>query len=80
MEGTREVTRAVDFYNLDIIISMEYRVKSHVATRFRIWATKRLKNPDQPGDYDRVFRILEAVPETEGNKQALSAGKYDGDR
>ena len=54
------------FYNLDMIISVGYRIKSHVATRFRQWATQRLKeyiikgfvmdderlkNPDQPFDY-----------------------------
>ena len=65
-EGTRNVTRDIDFYSLDMIISVGYRVKSHVATRFRQWATQhireyivkgfvlddeRLKNPDQPFDY-----------------------------
>ncbi len=42
-EGNREVNRKQKFYNLDIIISVGYRIKSQVATQFRIWATKRLK-------------------------------------
>ena len=42
-EGDRDVRRELDFYNLDIIISVGYRVKSRVATRFRIWATQRLR-------------------------------------
>ncbi len=65
-EGSREVKRLLDYYNLDMIISVGYRIKSHVATRFRIWATQkltefirkgfvlddeRLKNPDLPFDY-----------------------------
>ncbi len=65
-EGNREVKRLLDYYNLDMIISVGYRIKSHVATRFRIWATQkltefikkgfvlddeRLKNPDLPFDY-----------------------------
>ncbi|HPB30653.1 MAG TPA: virulence RhuM family protein [Candidatus Sumerlaeota bacterium] len=65
-EGSRQVRRELEYYNLDMIISVGYRVKSHVATRFRIWATQRLteyvvkgftmdderlKNPDHPFDY-----------------------------
>jgi len=65
-EGGREVERDVDFYNLDLIISVGYRVKSSIATAFRQWATarireyivkgfvlddQRLKNPDLPFDY-----------------------------
>ena len=42
-EGKRKVSRSVDFYNLDIFISVGYRVKSHAATRFRQWATQRLR-------------------------------------
>ena len=41
LEGAREVNRNIDFYNLDAIISVGYRIKSHVATKFRIWATQR---------------------------------------
>ncbi len=65
-EGNRQVSRTVEYYNLDAIVSLGYRVKSAVATRFRIWATQklrefivkgfvlddeRLKNPNQPFDY-----------------------------
>jgi len=42
-EGGREVTREVEYYNLDVIISVGYRVKSHRGTQFRIWATQRLR-------------------------------------
>jgi hypothetical protein len=42
-EGAREVTREIDHYNLDVIISVGYRVNSHRGTQFRIWATTRLK-------------------------------------
>lgn len=42
-EGNREVARQILHYNLDMIISLGYRIKSSVATRFRIWATERLK-------------------------------------
>ena len=42
-EGNRDVRRELDFYNLDMIISVGYRVKSLIATRFRIWATQLLK-------------------------------------
>lgn len=43
MEGSREVSRAISFYNLDAIISVGYRIKSRLATQFRIWATERLR-------------------------------------
>jgi prophage maintenance system killer protein len=42
-EGKREVEREIDFYNLDVIISVGYRVKSRQGTQFRIWANKVLK-------------------------------------
>lgn len=43
LEGNREVEREVEHYNLDVIISVGYRVKSQQGTQFRIWATQRLK-------------------------------------
>jgi hypothetical protein len=70
-EGDRSVKRQVEFYNLDVIISVGYRVKSHRGTQFRILATQllreyivkgfvlddeRLKNPDQPFDYNHLER------------------------
>ena len=42
-EGTREVRRQLTYYNLDVIISVGYRIKSIIATHFRQWATQRLR-------------------------------------
>lgn len=42
-EGKRTVTRQIKYYNLDMILSVGYRVKSKTATQFRIWATKTLR-------------------------------------
>lgn len=42
-EGDREITRELTYYNLDMILSLGYRIKSGIATRFRQWATARLK-------------------------------------
>ena len=56
-EGGRDVKRAIEFYNLDAIISVGYRVNSAKATHFRIWATKILKDFIQKGfvlDDDRL--------------------------
>ena len=43
-EGNRNVKRELEFYNLDAIIAVGYRVNSKKATKFRIWATKILKD------------------------------------
>lgn len=80
-EGARQVEREVEFYNLDMIISVGYRVKSHIATRFRIWATQRLKeyivkgfvldderlkNPQQPFDYfEELTRRIQDIRTSE---------------
>jgi len=80
-EGSRQVSRAVDHYNLDAIISVGYRVKSAIATRFRIWETQqlrefivkgfviddeRLKNPDVPFDYfDELLRRIQDIRTSE---------------
>ncbi|MFZ4548643.1 MAG: virulence RhuM family protein, partial [Bacteroidales bacterium] len=42
-EGNRKVERKQKFYNPDAVISVGYRIKSQIATKFRIWATERLK-------------------------------------
>ena len=80
-EGTRQVERRHKMYNLDAIISVGYRIKSHVATRFRQWATQhlreyivkgfimddeRLKNPDAPFDYfDELLRRIADIRTSE---------------
>lgn len=58
-EGVKEVTRQIEFFNLDIIISVGYRVKSHRGTQFRIWSTQRLREYITKGfalDDDRLKR------------------------
>ncbi len=50
-EGNRNVSREMQYYNLDMILSVGYRVKSKVATKFRIWATKK------GGSTSRLFSL-----------------------
>jgi len=47
LEGIRSIEREIDYYNLDVIISVGYRVKSPQGTKFRIWATQRLKEIEE---------------------------------
>ncbi len=67
VEGKRQVTRKVDFYNLNVIISVGYRVKSHRGTQFRIWATERL----------REYIIKGFTLDDERLKQADSGNYFD---
>lgn len=60
IEGERQVERYIDYYNLDVIISVGYRVKSHRGTQFRIWAMGILKEYMKKGfalDDDRLKRL-----------------------
>ena len=82
-EGTREVSRNVKFYNLDAVIAVGYRVNSHQATAFRIWATKTLKeyitkgfvlNDDmlkngQPFGKDYFDELLERIREIRASER-----------
>lgn len=62
-EGPRNVKRALRFYNLDVIISVGYRVKSHVGTHFRIWATRRLREYIIKG-MEWILYMLAGIEET----------------
>lgn len=64
-EGSRQVKRNIEFYNLDAIIAVGYRVNSYYATQFRIWATKTLKE----------FLIKGFVLDDERLKQGKNFGK-----
>ena len=82
-EGDRNVKRIVDFYNLDAVIAVGYRVNSHQATAFRIWATKTLKeyitkgfvlNEDmlkngQPFGKDYFDELLERIREIRASER-----------
>jgi prophage maintenance system killer protein len=64
-EGARQVTRDVEHYNLDVIISVGYRVKSQQGTRFRIWATKTLRDHLVKGYTLNQHRLTENRAELE---------------
>ena len=85
-EGPRSVQRRVEFYNLDVIISVGYRVKSQRGTQFRIWATQRLreyivkgftmdderlKNPPGKGHIDYFDELLERIRDIRSSERRV---------
>ena len=85
-EGSREVKRNIEFYNLDVVISVGYRVKSIRGTQFRIWATQRLreyivkgftmdderlKNPPGPGVPDYFDELLERIRDIRSSEKRV---------
>ena len=86
LEGKRSVQRRVEFYNLDVIISVGYRVKSLRGTQFRIWATQRLreyivkgftmdderlKNPPGKGHIDYFDELLERIRDIRSSERRV---------
>ena len=85
-EGRKQVTREIEFYNLDVIISVGYRVKSPRGTQFRIWATQRLreylvkgftmdderlKNPPGTGHVDYFDELLERIRDIRASERRV---------
>lgn len=77
-EGTRKVTRRVEHYNLDMIISIGYRVNSQKATRFRIWATDVLKNHLVNGYTLNEKRLSQLVQNMQQLEQAVKVFRQIG--
>lgn len=78
-EGMRKVTRKVEHYNLDMIISIGYRVNSQKATRFRIWATDVLKNHLVNGYTLNEKRLSQLVQNMQQLEQAVKVFRQIGD-
>ena len=73
-EGNRTVERQIDFYNLDVIISVGYRVKSLRGTQFRIWATNILKEYMKKGfalDDERLKELLERIRDIRASEKVF---------
>lgn len=70
-EGNRTVSRNMSYYNLDMIIAVGYRIKSKIATKFRIWATKTLKEYITKGYVLNEQRLKEKQAQIETLKSAL---------
>lgn len=81
MEGEREVERTIEYYSLDVIISVGYRVKSRRGVEFRRWANSVLKqyilkgyavNDNRIRQLGEVIRIMKRAEESLDSKQVLS--------
>ncbi len=71
LEGKRKVSRKQKFYNLDVIISIGYRVKSSIATKFRQWATQRLRDYLVKGYAINEKRLVQKQQEVEYLKTGI---------
>lgn len=71
IEGKRKISRNQKFYNLDAIISIGYRIKSNVATKFRQWATQRLKDYLVQGYAINEKRLAQKQQEVEHLKTGI---------
>lgn len=72
-EGDREVSRNIEYYSLDMVIALGYRVKSNIATNFRIWATERLREYKLKAINHEPMRMADWV--READKFAATYGK-----
>lgn len=72
MEGEREIKREIEHYNLDVIISVGYRVKSKQGTQFRQWATQRLKDYLVQGYAINEKRLKEANTKLQDLQKAIT--------
>lgn len=74
-EGSREVSRELDFYHLDAIIAVGYRVNSYQATRFRVWATNTLREYITKGFVlnDEMLKNGQPILQDKGKVTALEA-------
>ena len=89
-EGARQIAREVEHYNLDAILAVGFRVRSHRGTQFRQWATgrlseylvkgftmddERLKNPPGQGQKDYFDELLERIRDIRSSEKARSRAK-----
>lgn len=86
-EGNRKIVREIPFYNLDMVISVGYRVNSKNATSFRKWATSILKqylikgyviNQRRLDHYDELKNVVQLMSRAITLQQSVTSGEYEG--